>query len=218
MRSNPYPGRFIVFEGIDGSGKTTQAGMLQEFLGKTREKPAILTAEPTDGKYGQQIREVLRNNGYLCGKRLSDEHIQELFISDRTEHCQWLSGKLLVGKIVISDRYFLSTLAYGLASGLDPDELLYRHRSIIGEDFLAPDLTIVIDVEPAIGLERRKKSGATREYFEKLGKLARIRQAYLALIKTLPERYSFLKIEIIDGTPDELEVFEAVRETVQRRM
>jgi len=132
MLKNPYPGKFIVFEGLDGSGQTTQSKLLKDYLCQKGYK-VVLTKEPTKtSKVAPRIQKILNQKEKVSAKKL-----QELFAKDRKEHLKKLViPSLKKGKIVISDRYFFSSFAYGKASGV-PFKYLFQ----INKDFLIPDLT-----------------------------------------------------------------------------
>lgn len=126
-------GRFIVLEGPDGSGTTRHS----QFLAKNLEEaglPVLLTAEPTQNQLGRTIRQLLQESGSMA-----PETLQLLFCADRAEHVAGvILPALAEGKTVISDRYFLSTIIYGAAMGVDADWL-----RAVNNHFPAPDLTIV---------------------------------------------------------------------------
>jgi len=184
MIKNPYLGKFIVFEGLDGSGQSTQAGLLKYFL-LQEGRNVILTKEPTlDSNAGKKAREVLSEKNIV-----DPEELQRLFTEDRKEHLEKLIiPALKEGKIVISDRYFFSTFAYGVSDGLNLDELIE-----INNNFLLPDLTFFLKVKPEICIERIKNRGEQIKLFEKNEKLIRAWRTY----EILPER--FKNIYIIDG-------------------
>ncbi|OGD23954.1 dTMP kinase [Candidatus Azambacteria bacterium RBG_16_47_10] len=158
---------FIALEGIDGSGKSSQARFVVQWLAEHGfEKNTVLTYEPTREGYGAQLREVLEGRAPFPENPLS---FQELYVRDRKDH---LEGCILPHlekcDIVISDRYFLSTLAYGMAGGVSYDALMDLHKTIIGEKFIMPDITFLIDIDPRVAQERiQKRSGGTLEHFEK---------------------------------------------------
>lgn len=106
MEKNSYKGKFIVFEGLDGSGQSTQSGLLRDFLIKKGYK-VLLTKEPTlNSKFGKKIKRVLNKK-----ERVSAKKLQELFTQDRKEHLEkTIIPALKKGEIVISDRYFFPLL------------------------------------------------------------------------------------------------------------
>ncbi len=162
-------GIFIVIEGLDGSGKTTQATLLANRLSQSY--TVMLTAEPSRGKIGTFIRE-----GCLYeDKRLPTEAEALLFAADRIEHMQKeLSPALEDGKLVICDRYVYSSLAYQGSAGLSLDWI-----KTINARALQPDFSIFIDVPPERVLERlqRKKS-----VMETLETQLKVREVYMKFV------------------------------------
>lgn len=159
-------GFFIALEGIDGSGKSTQSKLLAKKLAE-RGHSVYETFEPTDGMIGKLIQKILREH-----TELSAEALALLFVADRFEHSKQIQNALDAGKIVVSDRYLLSTLAYQGAQGADIEFLKQLHVSLP-----KPDLTIILDIEPEKSLSRT----STEEKFEKLEFLSKVRQKYLEL-------------------------------------
>jgi len=204
-------GVFIAFEGLDGSGQTTEAKLLRDFLTKLGFR-VVLTKEPTlDSEAGKKIRKVLdkkikmrRNRIYSEVKRsvqIRPEELQNLFAKDRKEHLKkTIIPTLKQGKIVISDRYLFSSLAYGAASGVNLNWLIK-----INKKFLLPDLTFILKVSPKICLKRIKKRGNFRTLFEEEKKLARVWQVY----KTFPKR--FKNVKLINGEKTIKQVFSQIR-------
>jgi dTMP kinase len=198
-------GLFIVFEGIDGSGKTTQSKLLFELFSKEG-KQVIWTKEPTDGDIGS-----LLTNKYL--KEVDLPIVDALlFAADREEHLKdMVIPALNQGKIVVSDRYYHSTLAYQQAQGLDLRWLLELNKN-----FIKPDLTIIIDLEPEMAIERiekdKKRKIEDRKKFEKLEFLKKVRKNFLDLPKILKDE----KIVVIDGNKGKEEVFEDVVKEIKK--
>jgi len=166
------PGRLIVFEGIDGTGKSTQIRLLHEYLLR-RGLQVLLTREPTDGPYGRRIRRL-----YGDRKQVDRREELELFLADRHEHVETeLLPALARGTIVLCDRYFLSTVAYQGANGCDPAEILARN------DFAPdPDLALLFEVDIATSL-RRITIGRGEELndFEQAETLARVSAIFSGL-------------------------------------
>jgi dTMP kinase len=203
MKKNPYPGKFIVFEGLDGSGQSTQTKLLRDFLVKKGDK-VILTKEPTlDSVAGKKIRKVLDKK-----EKISARKLQELFTQDRKKHLEKvIIPALKKGKIVISDRYFFSSFAYGTVSGLNLDWLIK-----INDEFLLPDLTFLLKVSPKICLERIKKRGKERTLFEEKEKLARVWKIYQILLNR------FQNVYIIEGERAKEEVFSQIKTLLHSRL
>jgi len=170
--NHALPGRLIVFEGIDGTGKSTQIRLLHEYLSR-RGLTVLLTREPTEGPYGQRIRRL-----YSDRKQLDYREELELFLADRREHVETeLLPALAQGTIVLCDRYFLSTVAYQGANGCDPAEILARN------DFAPdPDLALVFEVSIATSLERITIGrGEELNDFEQAETLARVSSIFSGL-------------------------------------
>ncbi len=162
-------GIFIVIEGLDGSGKTTQANILSEKLSENYK--VLCTAEPSQGKIGSFIR-----NGCLYEeKRLPKEAEALLFAADRIEHMQnEIAPALAEDKIVICDRYIYSSLAYQGSTGLSLDWI-----KTINARALQPDFSIFIDVSPEQVLERLQRKKSVMETLETQQK---VRQVYLKFV------------------------------------
>jgi len=163
-------GTFICIEGLDGSGKTTQAKLLAKKLGKSHS--AIYTAEPSRGKIGAFIRERC-----LYGeKRLSSVIEALLFAADRIEHVETeVLPALHQGKLVISDRYLYSSIAYQGAAGLSIEWI-----EKINEHALRPDLAVFIDVAPKTAIHRLKPNKSLMENMETQQK---VRKIYLQFVE-----------------------------------
>jgi dTMP kinase len=162
-------GAFICIEGLDGCGKTTQAKLLAKKLGKSRN--TLYTAEPSRGKIGTYIR-----NRCLYGeKRLSTVVEALLFAADRIEHVEnEVLPALREGRLVISDRYIYSSLAYQGAAGLSLEwiEKVNKHA-------LKPDLAVFIDVDPKTVMRRLKSK---RSVMENMETQQRVRAVYLKFV------------------------------------
>jgi len=203
-------GYFIVLEGIDGTGKSTHARKLGEYLeGKGYE--VSLTAEPTSGVIGQLIRMV------LGGKIEMDPYaLALLFTADRMDHnTKLIKPALDAGKIVICERYFYSTLAYQSAQGLSLQWL-----RDINSNAIEPDLAILMDLKPEEAFRRLKHD---REIFEELEFQKRV---YLTLLGFAYGRVKGVKFsskerslwKIVDVTEEEDKVQEKLREVVNSKL
>jgi len=182
---------FTVFEGLDGSGTTTQIGILEAFL--LQNQPAMpsfhITFEPTNGSIGKLLRSGLRGE-----ETLKAETMAMLFAADRNEHIFGSGGiaeRCKRGELVVSDRYVLSSLAYqGITCG---EELPER----LNQGFPAPELLIFLDIEPETALARIA-SRAQKEIYENPGFQNEVRARYKNL---LPEFASKgVRVEIIDAS------------------
>jgi dTMP kinase len=170
MRNMTKKGIFIVIEGLDGSGKTTQAKILAKKLSENHK--VLCTAEPSQGKTGNFIR----NDCLYEEKRLPTEAEALLFAADRIEHMQTeLAPALSEGKIVICDRYIYSSLAYQGSAGLSLDWI-----KTINAHALEPDFALFIDVPPERVLERLQRKKSVMETLETQKK---VREIYLKYVE-----------------------------------
>ncbi|MCK4767753.1 MAG: dTMP kinase [Desulfobacula sp.] len=188
---NKSNGKFIVFEGIDGSGKSTQIRKISKRL-ETFDYRVYSTFEPTDGPIGSLIRQM------LSGKVPTDQRtIASLFAADRTEHLvNKVSGirhKVDQGEIVLCDRYYFSSYAYH-AQYIDMKWVI--HANSLNAEILRPDVTIFIDVDPDICFERIKNSRSNFEMYEKLDIMKKVRANYFKAFDALK---GLETIAIIDG-------------------
>ncbi len=192
------PGKFIVFEGLDGAGITTQATLLRNYLiGKG--KDVILTKEPTDGLIGGMIKSCLRHEW-----KTNPLTLQMLFAADRAHHLVTeIEPAIKRNKTVICDRYILSSLVFGsLNTSIDILKQMNAH-------FMKPTATIVIDTHPKICIDRMKKGRHHVELFEEEHKLVQIRNNLLALKKHFPNTY------FVDGNRAHEEVLADVKKIVE---
>lgn len=204
MKLNPYKGKFIVFEGLDGSGSSTQTGLLSHQLKQNSKetKNIQLTREPSDSLIGGLIRSQIRGDW-----ESSTNCLQLLFSADRAYHLEkqvipWLKE----GITVISDRYFLSTIAYGTV-----ETGQFEWFKELNRHFILPDLTILIDTDPKECLKRIQTSRPHAELYEKEKTLTEVRKVYQKLAG------EFKNVETIDGNRAKDKVFEDVKELVNGR-
>ena len=196
---------FVTFEGIDGSGKSTQAQLLGKWL-EEQGRTVVATREPGGTPLGERVRELL-----LDGDAMSAWSEAALFVAARSELVERvIRPALAAGSEVISDRYLDSSLAYqGLARGLGVEEVLSLNVDAIGG--LLPDVTflLLVDVE-----EAGKRSTAARDRIEREGDtfLRAVDAGYRQLAERFPER-----IVVIDGDRHVKEIAEEVRDHVRER-
>ena len=169
-------GLFIIFEGIDGTGKSTQVHLLAEKL-RQLGYAVVATREPTDSSYGRKIRELFADRGAV-----SHEEELELFIADRDLHVKDVIAPALAdGCIVICDRYYLSTVAYQGANGLDPAMILKKNES-----FPVPDLAIILEIDPSASIQRiRNHRNEHPNDFEQEANLRKVAANFAAM----PQEY-----------------------------
>ena len=182
---------FIVFEGIDGSGKGTQALLLADLF-ELRGIPFILTHEPSDGIIGQKLRSLT--------SRLTPEEESRLFFEDRVDHVKTvIKPAMLAGRHVICDRYYYSSASYQGALGLDPVEILDHNRSIVPE----PDVVFLMVVSVETALRRIGQSrSAGFSIFEKRKDLETVSAIYDTFLDNVIKR--------IDGERTESEAHKEI--------
>ena len=185
------PGRFISFEGIDGSGKSTQARLLRDSL-VAQNHDIVLTREPGGSPGAEEIRALVLQGD---PDRWSAETELLLFTAARRDHLErTIRPALAAGKVVICDRFADSTRMYqGLSRGNLRAAVDKLHDLMIG---IEPDLTILIDMDPAMGLSRALSRKTTEERFEDFGAdlQAAMRAGFLALAQEFADRFV-----VIDG-------------------
>ena len=171
---------FIAFEGIDGSGKSTQVKLLSEYLQKAGHK-VYSTFEPTDSAIGTLIRTIFKHE-------MEADHrtIAGLFVADRLDHLlnkgNGILKKLEEGYTVITDRYYFSSYAYHGTHM--PMDWVIKANSLSAE-LLRADLTIYIDIAPEVSMERINSSRGSKELYETIDNLINVRNNYLASIEQL---------------------------------
>ena len=191
--------KFIVFEGIDGAGKTTQINRLKASLEK-RGIACLTTAEPTSLPSGREIRDALAGRTQKTPLEMA-----EMFSADRAIHNnhpeEGINAALNKGISVISDRYYYSSLAYqGAALGYDTVASLNLDR----EDIRTPDICVFLDLTPEKSLERIGKRGEATEIYENFDYLTKTRKMFFDVFEKLRDRGE--KIAVIDasGSPEEI--------------
>ena len=206
-------GTFIVFDGGPGCGKGTMIKKAFNFVfDKSKKYDNILvTDEPTNGPYGQKVRELFKKQ-----KSSSDfaEEIFQAFVDDRKWHIDnIISPALEKGFVVICDRYKYSSIAYQTVQGTPFDKVFSAHR-----DFLAPNLTLILDVDPkeavrrisAENTEKRKQSDKFRE----LDFVSGLQKHFLALPKLLPRE----NIHVIDANVPIEKVFAQIAPLLEKAL
>jgi len=192
-------GILIVFEGIDGSGKSTQAEILLERL-QEEDFDAVYFREPSKGKWGRKIKKKA-----LHPDSLSPEEELDLFQKDRRENVEKnLKPALKKKRIVILDRYYYSTIAYQGAKGID-EKLIRR----MNEEFVVePDLVFIFDIDPKKGLERIENRKKKDKLFE--------REDYLVKVREIFRSFKGEKFVYIDALKSKEEISKEIQEIVLR--
>lgn len=182
---------FIALEGIDGSGKSTQAKMLAKVMTDAGYK-VYTTFEPTDGMIGSVLRSILKGT-------IKADHrtIAGLFLADRLDHLlneeTGIVKKMQDGYTVITDRYYFSSYAYH-GTHMDMDWVIDANK--ICADILKPDMNIFIDVTPEVSMQRINSGRESTELFENLDSLRQVRAKYMEAFEKLKQSEHII---IIDG-------------------
>jgi len=200
---------FITFEGPDGSGKTTQARMLAEYL-ESRGFAVLHTREPGGTAISEQIREVILTTR---NQSIGDETEALLYSAARAQIvAELIRPALAAGKIVVCDRYADSTMAYqGYGLGLDLQALQDITQFATGG--LTPDLTFYVDVPVEIGLARRHRGETNRLDLKDPTYHSRVREGFLKMAQAEPRRWI-----VIDGTRSVDEVQEEIRSKLEHKL
>ena len=197
-------GKFFAFEGIDGSGKSTQAALL---AGRLQESGVRCygTMEPTGGPVGTLIRQ------FLSGRMKADNRvIASLFAADRLDHLlnevNGIKAKIEDGIAVVTDRYYFSSYAYHSVD-VPMDWVITLNEQ--SSQILRPDLTVFIDVAPDVALEGIAKNRFHQELFETKSRLVKVRENYMRAFERLGD---VEKVAVVDGNQGQ----EAVAEEIWR--
>ncbi len=199
-------GKFIVLDGLDGSGKGTQAKLLANYLfDKDKANHIFLTREPYS-RYHREIRNILKHSK---DPKENAQLLAKLFVKDRRVHGGFIKRNLAAGHHVVSDRYKYSTLVYQQAQGIPLGKLIAMHKGI-----LVPDLVLIIDIPADVALQRIAKDAGRshREVFEQLDFQKKLRRGFLAL----PRQLSREKIVIINGNQPADKVFGDIQKEIDR--
>lgn len=211
---NTYGGQYIVVEGIDGSGKTTQVARLAEYFQK-QGKEVVVTGEPRKDKgiFGKLIQEIL-----LSKKKIPSVAFQYLFSADRAVHQEEIIiPSLRMGKIVLSDRCFWSAIPYGIMDHMmgkgereysyEMGKVILAAQSILSfyHQFLLPDKTFYLDISLDTAMNRIQKTDKKIEIYEDREKLEKIMLGYKWLCQEFPK-----EITVVDGEKKVGEVTEEI--------
>lgn len=197
---------FIVFEGIDGAGTTTQIGKLLEVFEKKGMK-AVKTMEPTDSDIGRLIASFLSQK-----LEFSECTVARLFACDRCEHIYGKNGILHLLKesnIVLSDRYLFSSLAY---QGRGKLQKLTKNQN---KDFPLPKVLFLLDIPAERAIARINMRGDATERYEKVDFLRFVRENYLKIIDEYKEKEPLMSIKVVDASFDEENVFYKIKTHIE---
>lgn len=203
MERRDFPGTFIVVEGVDGSGTTTQAEKLADHL------DGYYTAEHTDRIHGREFPIGRKVEEMISSDDYSAEAIALGFAADRMVHLEEeIIPRLEEGETVVCDRYYHSSLVYQPALGADRDWVRQLNRYAV-----RPGLTVVLDVSAETGMERLDERGRDGNIFENLSFQEEVAARYRKLPEQLDET-----VEVVDGSGTIDEVFSSVLDAVESRL
>jgi dTMP kinase len=194
-------GHLIAFEGLDQSGKQTQAERLVQALREARRDVRFLSFPDYATAIGAEIGRALRGE-----RDYAADTLQLLYVANRYEFRSAIEQAVAAGGVVVCDRYLASSVAYGDAQGLDPEWLITIQRHLP-----QPSLTILLDIPPEASLRRKQR--ARDRYEQDLALLSRVRDSYRRQAAAAPERWSLL-----DGTAHKDVVTEVVFSLVRSRL
>lgn len=200
-------GKFIVFEGIDGSGKSTQIELLRQKLAEQGQQ-VYITREPSDGPIGVMIRQCL--GGRL---KVDEKTMATLFAADRLDHIHnannGLKEKQALGMDILSDRYYLSNYAYQ-SVGVELDWVKQLNREAAKD--MRPDLHIFIDVPVEVALTRIYANRGDVELYENRDRLNHTREMFLQVINELQDEEN---IVVVDGSGSVEEIAQRIWQAVE---
>lgn len=208
-------GRFIVFEGIDGAGKSTQVELLRKRL-ETLGRRVCVTAEPTDLESGRALRRALSGD-----TPRTECQMASMFVLDRIAHNvhpeDGIHALTESGRDVICDRYYYSTLAY---QGQTTDYGWVKEMNLRCPEIKRPDLCIYLDLLPEQSLARIKRRGEAAEIYENIERLTAVRRTFLSVIDDLRSDGERIYVVKADRDPDAIadEIFAIVEKTFTHRI
>lgn len=204
-------GRFVVLEGIDGAGTTTQVARLAERLRKAGGAQVRSTREPSDGPIGSLVRQVLTGRIVAPeGRAPGWATMALLFAADRMDHVESeIEPFLAAGGVMISDRYDASSLAYqSVSSGSGGEKAVEWIRSL-NRHAMRPDLTVVVDLAPDLAAERRASRGEAAQLYEQNEVQRALSVFYRELAAHMPDD----RIVVVDGKGSVDDVHNRIYET-----
>ncbi|MEM3408476.1 MAG: dTMP kinase [Candidatus Micrarchaeia archaeon] len=199
-------GKFIVLEGIDGCGKSTQIENIANYLfSKDKSNHILITREPTMiSSYGKKVRDLLKKQK---NTQKNAALFTKLYVKDRKFHInKMVLPAMKEGCIVISDRYKYSTFAYQILQGDKLENLMKLHKGLV-----VPDLIIILDISEEESIKRISNQ-KEKELFEKKEFLRKVRENYLKMKEIFPNE----NIVVIDGEKSKDEVFESIKKEIDK--
>ena len=199
---------FIVIDGIDGSGKGEIIKKLQNDLFEHDKSHLVLTTrEPTSSKFGKEIRTILKESS---NPQSDNKKLLELYTKDRAWHLTNIIEPFLkneeITPIVLSDRYYYSTIVYQHVQGIPLEDVIQANKA-----FRKPDIIFILDLPAKVALERIKAARNSLEKFEQEAFLENVRNQFKQLSKHLKDN-----IKIIDATKSIEEVYNAIKQEIEK--
>lgn len=199
-------GRFIVFEGIDGCGKTTHVELLRKYMSEKTGRKCIVEREPDSRDI---VGAVIRASLYGSVK-ISPESMSYLHVADRLEHVAYMKPLLESGTDIICDRYYISTMAYNVTPLMSIEDLYELNRPVRMQ--LNPDTVIFLDVPPEETARRRAADRSDEELYDAMEKQVRIHRNYMKALAMVEA--DGVRVIRVDATAPMEEVAEKIRSAV----
>lgn len=203
---NNTRGYFIVFEGCDGCGKTTQTERLRAAIAEATGRPCIYEREPNE----RNAAGAIIRSGLYGGVKFLTESMAYLHVADRLEHIEFMRPLVEAGTSIVCDRYYLSNMAYNTTDRISMADIYAMNKPCI--ESMKPDLFVFLDVPTEVTKARRDRNRTDREIYDGDDKQARVRRNYLSAIEFLKEMGE--KVLVIDASRTIDEVSADVKEQV----
>lgn len=196
-------GYFIVFEGCDGCGKTTQTELLRKAISEATGCPCLYEREPNE----RNAAGAIIRSGLYGGVKFLTESMAYLHVADRLEHIEFMRPLIEKGTNIVCDRYYLSNMAYNATDRISMEDIYLMNKPCV--EAMKPDLFVFLDVPPEVSKKRRDDNRADKEIYDGDDKQARIRVNYLAAIDLLVSKGE--KVIVVDASQGINEVAEEVK-------
>lgn len=198
-------GYFIVFEGCDGCGKTTQTELLRKAIAEATGSPCLYEREPNE----RNAAGAIIRSGLYGGVKFLTESMAYLHVADRLEHIEFMRPLIEQGTNIVCDRYYLSNMAYNSTDRISMEDIYAMNKPCIAA--MKPDLFVFLDIPPEVSKKRRDSNRADIEIYDGDDKQARVRHNYLTAIDLLIKKGE--KVIIVDASQG---IDEVAREVKQK--
>ena len=196
-------GYFIVFEGCDGCGKTTQTELLRKAISEVTGRPCLYEREPNE----RNAAGAIIRSGLYGGVKFLTESMAYLHVADRLEHIEFMRPLVEKGTNIVCDRYYLSNMAYNATDRISMEDIYLMNKPCV--ESMKPDLFVFLDVPPEVSKKRRDDNRADKEIYDGDDKQARVRANYLSAIDLLISKGE--KVIVVDASQGIDEVAEEVK-------